>query len=157
MLIRFAALYTAFSLPQSAQVPVDTNTTLNERFTPRREGFFRLYLQLTNYVVIEPQCSSPLPQNGLVEHNPDPVQSNLNNVFPAQDITLDFLVSGHETGPSIPHPSFLPNTSLSYLPRFNQEKISSFELRNSPLPSQFASFIGQSRISSEKKNHDTRK
>jgi len=73
MLIRFAVLYTALSLPQRARVPVDINTTLEETFTPRREGIFRLYLQLTNYVIIEPQCSSLLPQNGLVEHNPDPV------------------------------------------------------------------------------------
>jgi hypothetical protein len=59
MLIRYAALYTAFSLPQSAQVPVDTNTTLKETFTPRREGFFRLYLELTNYVVIKPVFNPP--------------------------------------------------------------------------------------------------
>jgi hypothetical protein len=84
MLVRYAVLYTAFSLPQSAQVPVDTNTTLKDTFTPRREGFFRLYLQLTNYAVIKPQCSTPLPQNGLAEHNPDPEQPNLITYFQHQ-------------------------------------------------------------------------
>jgi hypothetical protein len=54
MLIRFAVLYNALSLLQRAQIPVDTNITLKETFTHRRQGLFRLYLHLTNYVVMEP-------------------------------------------------------------------------------------------------------